>query len=225
MDMIHVIDDQGVLSTTSAPLQIRLSRVFEREFGVTLGRQVLDRSSGLLNVSAHSRLSLSVEAALWRSVIMSVADACKISLESEVAAALAEEVHYSHHKVLMPGALAALERLCRTGDKIVLLSNALPSLRVWLENRDLLRFFDGVVISSEVGMAKPDPALFRAIVSEQERAGRKVATLVDDTLDNVKAAVSVGYTGFLVDDERDYDPQNCYEVVSSLEAYVEQVIS
>ena len=51
--------------------------------------------------------------------------------------------------------------------------------------------FDAVVISCEVGLAKPDPRIFRLCL---ERLGLSAgaALFVDDRADNVQAAAGVG---------------------------------
>lgn len=63
---------------------------------------------------------------------------------------------------LFPGALELLQRLKKAGKKIYLLSNAqslftMPELRAL----GLERYFDGIVISSDEGLKKPDDGLYR----------------------------------------------------------------
>jgi 2-haloacid dehalogenase len=54
-----------------------------------------------------------------------------------------------------------------------------------------LGWFDGIVISGEVGICKPDPRAFRHLI---ERYGLEPATtlFVDDSADNVRAAGELG---------------------------------
>jgi epoxide hydrolase-like predicted phosphatase len=80
----------------------------------------------------------------------------------------------------------------RSHYKIGLLSNAPDKLEIWLENdwgiRDL---FDAIVYSAQVGMAKPDPAMFHLIL---ERLGLSPSEtlFIDDYPRNVEAALALG---------------------------------
>ena len=84
-----------------------------------------------------------------------------------------------------------LVRALRPGYKLSVLSNADLTLRARLEREGLDRLFDDVVVSAEVGLAKPDPAVFRLAV---ERLGLETheCVFVDDWDDNVEAARRVG---------------------------------
>jgi 2-haloacid dehalogenase len=55
-----------------------------------------------------------------------------------------------------------------------------------------LEWFEGIVISGDVGASKPDPAIYRVLV---ERYGLTPATtaLVDDTEPNVLVAAELGF--------------------------------
>ncbi len=75
---------------------------------------------------------------------------------------------------------------------VYLLSNALSSfLREILEKNELYGLFDEVYISSELGLAKPDPDFFRECLS---RIGAKAedTVMIDDNEKNLVGARSVG---------------------------------
>jgi epoxide hydrolase-like predicted phosphatase len=76
--------------------------------------------------------------------------------------------------------------------KIGLLSNAPDKLDTWLENdwgiRDL---FDAIVYSAQVGMAKPDPAMFHLIL-ERLNLSPSETLFIDDYPRNVEAALALG---------------------------------
>src|SRR5512132_1453235 len=63
-----------------------------------------------------------------------------------------------------------------------------PSMR---RRFDVFDLFDGIVVSAEIGMVKPDPAVYRYVV---ERFGLEAPSclFVDDVEANVAAASSVG---------------------------------
>jgi HAD superfamily hydrolase (TIGR01509 family) len=91
--------------------------------------------------------------------------------------------------------LIAFIRSLRPRARTGLLSNAWSNLREALDQRwGILDAFDEVIISAEVGLAKPDPRIYRLAV---ERLGVQPerAAFVDDVLVNVEAARRVGLHG------------------------------
>jgi putative hydrolase of the HAD superfamily len=97
-------------------------------------------------------------------------------------------------------AVWALAARFRTGGgRIALLSNSGPEVMARVRaDRALEARFDAVVISCEVGLTKPGPAIFRLCL---ERLGLTAgATLfVDDRADNVEGAAKVGLRALLFD--------------------------
>lgn len=85
------------------------------------------------------------------------------------------------------------------GGRTALLSNSGPEVMARVRaDHPLEARFDAVVISCEVGLAKPDPRIFRLCL---ERLGLSApaALFVDDRADNVEAAASVGLQTFHFD--------------------------
>lgn len=81
--------------------------------------------------------------------------------------------------------------------KIGLLSNsAAEYLRNELRQNDLERYFDEIVISAEVGMAKPEDSIFR-LITDKLGVTLDECAFVDDNPKHVKAANSLGVTGIL----------------------------
>lgn len=81
--------------------------------------------------------------------------------------------------------------------KLVLLSNASSGyLRKLLAENNLDDLFDELVISSEVGVIKPDPEAFR-LALENSGTSAKDAIFIDDWLINVESAEKLGITGLL----------------------------
>jgi putative hydrolase of the HAD superfamily len=58
------------------------------------------------------------------------------------------------------GATATLEELRHRGIRLALVTNASPSVNVVLKTMDLDPLVDVVVISSEIGVRKPDPEIY-----------------------------------------------------------------
>jgi len=81
--------------------------------------------------------------------------------------------------------------------KIALCSNApTPFLREIMKKNNLESLFDVIVISSEVRLAKPDPAIYE-LTLERLGIAPEDAVFTDDTPTNVAAALALGITGFV----------------------------
>lgn len=86
-------------------------------------------------------------------------------------------------------------RFLRAKYRTGLLSNAWDDLRETIETRwEIADAFDEIIISSEVGIAKPDPRIYK-ITLERLGVAPKEAVFVDDFIENVEAARSQGMLG------------------------------
>ncbi len=89
---------------------------------------------------------------------------------------------------LLPGARALLEELQST-HTLGLVSNGYSEvMRARLPNFDLEHYFDVVIVSSEVGAAKPDPQFLDAAFAELGQPDRATVLLVGDSLTSDMAA-------------------------------------
>jgi len=93
------------------------------------------------------------------------------------------------------GVIDVLSRAKSAGYKLLLLSNTDPE-RFGFVRRTFpaLRLFEGYVLSYEVKLLKPDPAIYRAAA---RTAGSEPGecVFIDDMEENVKAAVAAGLAG------------------------------
>jgi epoxide hydrolase-like predicted phosphatase len=88
--------------------------------------------------------------------------------------------------------IAHIQRLRQAGYRTGLLSNLWNvARRLWVEVYPFIHLFDGVVISSEVGLMKPDPRIYHLAA---ERLGvAPVETLfIDDFSQNIEGAKAIG---------------------------------
>jgi putative hydrolase of the HAD superfamily len=91
----------------------------------------------------------------------------------------------------------ALVRALRGAYRIGILSNADASLRERLrDGLGIYDLFDVVVCSAEVGMAKPEPAIYR-LAAERVGVPPEACVFIDDHEPNVVAAGEVGMRGIL----------------------------
>ncbi len=90
-------------------------------------------------------------------------------------------------------------RSLRPTHKTCLISNAWLDLRDYIRKNRFEDAFDFIIVSAEVGLLKPDPAIYRlALDTVGETAPRCV--LVDDAPENIRGAESVGMRGILFRD-------------------------
>lgn len=92
------------------------------------------------------------------------------------------------------GSVAILEELRERKVRLLALTNWSAELfPVARENFDFLKIFEGIVVSGEEGVAKPDPRAF-ALLLERHGVDPARAVFVDDAPRNVAAAADAGLT-------------------------------
>lgn len=97
----------------------------------------------------------------------------------------------------LDGELVDYLRALRRRRRTALLSNAWDDLRAAIENEwKIADAFDEMVISAEVGMAKPDPRIYR-LALERLGVAPAEAVFVDDFPRNVEAARALGMQAIL----------------------------
>lgn len=101
--------------------------------------------------------------------------------------------HSTEYLHLYDGAKELLQALRDNGQKVWLLSNAQKIFTLWeLESYGLLGLFDGVYISSEYGVKKPDSAFFRILLEEQKIDPATAVMVGNDGICDIQGAKNVG---------------------------------
>jgi HAD superfamily hydrolase (TIGR01662 family) len=100
----------------------------------------------------------------------------------------------SGYQLPSPGLADVLSELKKGGKKLGIVSNHHngDALREWLAKEDLERFFDAVVISSEVGFRKPDSRIFRFALERLAALPHETVFVGDDIRNDMVGAGSVG---------------------------------
>ncbi|MEU5657366.1 HAD-IA family hydrolase [Streptomyces sp. NPDC047737] len=121
-----------------------------------------------------------------------------------VALSLAERVGHARARELgralaeapfrADAAVVALLRRVKSRVPLVLVTNATPRLYEDLAALGLTDLADHVVSSAVEGVAKPDPAIYR-IAAARAGVPENRCLFVDDSEENVEAAVALGMTG------------------------------
>ena len=162
---------------------------------------------GVANPTSHHHTFDELNRALWRQVeagtmtppqvhierFRQLVDVLGLDSDPSVLAA-----HYGdalgRHGELYPGARDLLDRLADTGAAMALVTNGLSEVqRARISRLDLGPYFDAIVVSAEVGAAKPGGRIFDLTfeaLGEPDRAG---AVMVGDNLpSDIKGGVDYG---------------------------------
>jgi 2-haloacid dehalogenase len=90
--------------------------------------------------------------------------------------------------------VALASRLKRGGFPLYILSNfAAETFVITRARHSFLNMFDDIIISSEVGLIKPDPAIFQYTLDRIHRSAQD-CIFIDDSLPNIEAALQLGFT-------------------------------
>jgi len=158
----------------------------EWEARLDLPREYVTRLVFDSKVAARALLGEVPEAAVWQHV----ADTLGLS-QSQL-----DQFHADFwHGDLFDAELAQLIQELRPRYKVGLISNAWSGARAEFDSKfNLCSYVDDAVYSAEVKLAKPDPRIYQLAL---ERLGVQAHTsvFVDDMLENVQAAESLGMQG------------------------------
>lgn len=107
--------------------------------------------------------------------------------------------HVKNDYNLNQNLMTYIQSVLRPDYKVGLLSNiSRNSVDAFFNQKQQAELFDEVVLSSEVGMIKPDPAIYRYICQKLGVEPRE-AIMVDDIYDNCLGAESIGMKYVLYD--------------------------
>jgi putative hydrolase of the HAD superfamily len=120
--------------------------------------------------------------------------------------------------VLEPEAEAALTLARRAGLVAAVISNSNGTIAAILDTLGLGRHLDFIIDSSEVGVEKPDPQIFR-IALERARLEPGQAAYIGDLYSiDVLGARAAGLRAVLIDPGRCWPPRDCPTAASALHA-------
>ena len=93
--------------------------------------------------------------------------------------------------------VVALVQEVRAHSRVALLTNCpSPFFRAIIERHDLVGLFDVIVVSSEVGVAKPDARAYQRVLEQLPTAAGE-CLMIDDNPANVEGAQAVGMQALL----------------------------
>lgn len=96
------------------------------------------------------------------------------------------------HYQLFGDVKSSLEALQARGLRLGIISNFAPTLKSILEAKGILHYFDPVVVSTEVGLEKPNPGIFRLALEMSGLAASEVLYIGDHDQNDIWAPEQVG---------------------------------
>ena len=125
----------------------------------------------------------------WRRVLEGL-DPAPDDLDPIVADLIAAD--YDSWTVYRPDVWEIARAFKAAGGRTAILSNGVPEIMGRLQReQSLAEFFDAIVVSYEVGCAKPDPEIY-TICLDRLQVPTASALFVDDRLENLEAASRMG---------------------------------
>ncbi|PWC03095.1 HAD family hydrolase [Agromyces badenianii] len=97
------------------------------------------------------------------------------------------------------GTLGVLHALAAGGTRLALLSNAGADFSGWLRHGSFSPLFERVFVSGELGLVKPDAAIYEHVIDELGIAASDFV-FIDNKAENVDGATAVGGDGHVFTD-------------------------
>lgn len=134
------------------------------------------------------------------------------SMRSEIIHELGERVPEVNNWMDYPETKEVLQRLRARGFVLGVVSNATDLVRRVLDNLDLTRGFDFVIVSDEVGVNKPCAKIFRIAAEKAHTSPNRMLYVGDKLFTDVKGAVGAGMNAILVDRTDTYRDVDCIRI-------------
>jgi 2-haloacid dehalogenase len=94
---------------------------------------------------------------------------------------------------LIPETVEILHRLKMAGHELYGLTNWSAEKFVLIKEKyEVFNLFEDIMVSGEVGLVKPDPAIFRLLLQKIHRQPDE-CVLIDDSLENIESAQKMGF--------------------------------
>jgi len=102
--------------------------------------------------------------------------------------------------VYRPEMIPLVQALKEKGLRLVLASNASIRFHDYAQDIQALAWFDGIQISAEIHLAKPDPAFYVSLLNRFELDPQS-CLMIDDRQDNIEGASQAGIDGIVYDQD------------------------
>ena len=131
-------------------------------------------------------------------------------------------MHAGRFDRLFADVMPALNALEARGMPMAVLSNFPTYLHDVLARFDLTRFFDFVVVSADVKLAKPDPRIFDLVAEKANRPRDRLLYVGDHIGDDIEGATGAGIDAVLIDRRNHHPEAPCPRIgdLRELETYI-----
>ena len=121
-----------------------------------------------------------------------------------------------------PDARPLLDDLLDREFRLGIVSNATDLVRKVLDNLELTKYFQSIVVSEEVGVRKPDPRIFHLASKEIKAPPNRAVYIGDRFTIDVVGAKRAGMNAILLDRSDSYSDVNCLKIrsLSALRRYL-----
>lgn len=121
----------------------------------------------------------------------------ELELKEEHINCLAADLVYNMDKYIFYDDVLVIIPELKMKYKLAIVSDAWPSLKDVYESKDLYSYFDSFVISSVLGITKPNAKMYLKALEELSILPEE-AVFIDDNLINCKGAMKLGINGVLL---------------------------
>lgn len=97
----------------------------------------------------------------------------------------------SKFKVL-ESAHETLSTLSEKNIKLIIITNALPGVRKIIKGLSLAKYFDDIVVSTEEGISKPNPAIFERMLRKYKLSPKECMIVGDSVGSDILAGINCG---------------------------------
>jgi len=111
-----------------------------------------------------------------------------------------------------PETKRVLRELRKRGFTLGVISNATELVNRVLDNLDLTKHFDFVIVSDEVGVNKPSARIFMMAAEKARTSPNRMLFIGDKLSTDVKGAVDAGMNAILVDRSDSYPDADCIRI-------------
>jgi REG-2-like HAD superfamily hydrolase len=171
-----------------------------REFGIEIkDEEVNERFYKIFGqAQKNKKITMGEEKDFWREVVTAIfepfANKQKIDPVFEILWDLFAE---GKHWRIAESAEITLQKLKDRGYRLAVLSNNDSRLRSVLNDHEITPLFEALFISSEIGVEKPDPAIFRAVEKTMKEEPSSFLHLGDSYSRDFEGARNAGWSALL----------------------------
>ena len=171
-----------------------------REHGIIAEDKEIDRRFYKVfgNIQKNQSITLGEEKDFWKTVVLKTFQPFAKPIEIEpVFEKLWDLFAQGDHWRLSENAETTLQALRDRGYRIALLSNNDSRLRNIIQDLGIASIFEQIFISSEIGLEKPNPKIFKYVEKEMNASAEEILHLGDSYSRDFEGAKGAGWSALL----------------------------